>query len=230
MNSQMNEASIFMHRKLNNRLRFLKRRYGNRFKQTVYNFEDRCSYIHYWYSGKWVPDYKYHDVVRERINDYVDKVLENGIWIENTQYFFKNPLDYRLVDYLNWNYKFSKSEIIYSTKIDHNVLCDDYDDFLNMDGWEHIPDYFKAANSQYDSEFEEDEAEDLDEAEDEDEAEDDEVDYGYSVECYGKVWGCPETTNGTQFCCKHYCPYEFCDAPYTQNVLTGENDPWAVDC
>lgn len=212
MNSQMNEASTFMHRKLNNRLRFLKRRYGNRFKQTIYNFEDRCSYNHYWYGGKWVPDYKYHDVVRERVNDYVDKVLENGIWIGNTQYFFKNPLDYRLVDYLNWNYKFAKSEIIYSTKIDHSIHCDDYDDFLNMDGLEHIPDYFTAANSQYDSEVED--------AEEDEDIED----YGYSVECYGKIWGCPENTNGTQFCCKHYCPYEFCDSPYT-----GENDPWAVN-
>lgn len=207
----MNESRTLMHRKLNNRLRFLKRRYGNRFKQTIYNFEDRCSYNHYWYGGKWVPDYKYHDVVRERVNDYVDKVLENGIWIGNTQYFFKNPLDYRLVDYLNWNYKFTKSEIIYSTKIDHSIHCDDYDDFLNMDGWEHIPDYFAAVNNQYDTEVEEDEDEDIE-------------DYGYSVECYGKIWGCPENTNGTQFCCKHYCPYEFCDSPYT-----GENDPWAVN-
>ena len=223
MNSLKIEARTLMHRKLNNRLRFLKKRYGNRHTQTIYNWEDKCSYIHYWYSGEWTPDYQYHGVISERVNDYVDNVLDEGIWIENTQYFFKNPLDYRSIDFLNWNYKFRKHEIIYSTKIDHNILCDDYDEFLTLDDAEYaaisrtyVPDYFTEANIQHDS--------NVDGFEDGFEDEDDD----YNVKCYGKVWGCPETTNGTQFCCKHYCPYEFCDEPYTFNVLNGENDPWSI--
>ena len=29
----------------------------------------------------------------------------------------------------------------------------------------------------------------------------------YSTECIGSAYGCPELTNGTQLCCKLYCPY-----------------------
>lgn len=29
----------------------------------------------------------------------------------------------------------------------------------------------------------------------------------YNVECIGKEYGCDALTNGTQLCCKLYCPY-----------------------
>ena len=37
----------------------------------------------------------------------------------------------------------------------------------------------------------------------------DEEDFNpYNVNCVGSSYGCPEMTNGTQYCYKYYCPYE----------------------
>ena len=30
----------------------------------------------------------------------------------------------------------------------------------------------------------------------------------YMFDCVGKMHGCDEKTNGTQYCCKYYCPHE----------------------
>ena len=30
----------------------------------------------------------------------------------------------------------------------------------------------------------------------------------YDCPCIGSAYGCPEKTNGSQYCCKYYCPYE----------------------
>lgn len=30
----------------------------------------------------------------------------------------------------------------------------------------------------------------------------------YDCPCIGSGYGCPEKTNGSQYCCKYYCPYE----------------------
>lgn len=30
----------------------------------------------------------------------------------------------------------------------------------------------------------------------------------YDCPCVGSSYGCPAKTNGSQYCCKYYCPYE----------------------
>lgn len=30
----------------------------------------------------------------------------------------------------------------------------------------------------------------------------------YNVDCIGSVYGCPQKTNGSQYCSRFYCPYE----------------------
>tara|TARA_Y100000389_G_scaffold202438_1_gene247714 strand:- start:5927 stop:6157 length:231 start_codon:yes stop_codon:yes gene_type:complete len=30
----------------------------------------------------------------------------------------------------------------------------------------------------------------------------------YIFDCVGKMYGCDTKTNGTQYCCKFYCPHE----------------------
>ena len=30
----------------------------------------------------------------------------------------------------------------------------------------------------------------------------------YVFDCVGKTYGCDAKTNGTQYCCKYYCPFE----------------------
>ena len=30
----------------------------------------------------------------------------------------------------------------------------------------------------------------------------------YDTCCIGESYGCPEKTNGSQYCCKYYCPFE----------------------
>ena len=30
----------------------------------------------------------------------------------------------------------------------------------------------------------------------------------YVYDCVGSVYGCPEKTNGSQYCSRYYCPYE----------------------
>ena len=218
MGSLQKEAQNLMLKKLNNRLRFLKKRYGNRYTRTIWSWEDYCDFTCYWYNGEWTPDFDYHGIVQTRVNDVVEKVLENGIRIDNIQYFFRNPLDAKTIDYLHWNFKFNKNDIVYNTEIDYSIHCDDDDDNYNID---YMVDqnevrqglsYFEALEKNDDGSC-------LEEYEENGENE-------YNVECYGKTWGCPEYTNGTQFCCKHYCPYEFTEDP---SFLDGENDPWTVE-
>lgn len=234
-------ASEIMWRKLNNRLRKLKKRYGNRKKRDIWSWLENCDYTCYWYNEEWMPDYMYHKIVQDRVNTCLDKIMARGIFIEHIQYFFRDPLENKSIDFLNWNFKIKKSDIVYTTEINHEIHCDD-DDYSDEEGYAipdwyddpdyyadyrvarrirkkvraqieqmardereshykrslniEIPDYFTACSQQEEPE--------LESLENENE---------YNVECYGKVWGCPEMTNGTQFCCKHYCPFEFCDDP-----------------
>lgn len=249
-------ASEVMWRKVNNRLRKLKRKYGNRKKREIWSWLDYCDFTCYWYNEEWMPDFMYHKVVQDRVNDCLDKIMARGIFIEHIQYFFRDPLENKSIDFLNWNFKIKKGDIVYTTEINHDIHCDD-DDYSDEEGYAipdwyddpdyyadyrvarrvrkkvmrrveeltksntgvglenertpiEIPDYFTGCSQQQEPELE---SQELEENE-------------YNVECYGKVWGCPEMTNGTQFCCKHYCPFEFCDDP---SVLDGENDPWKVE-
>ena len=36
----------------------------------------------------------------------------------------------------------------------------------------------------------------------------DRINQHYIFDCIGSVYGCPEKTNGGQYCSKYYCPYE----------------------
>ena len=250
-------ASEVMCRKLNNRLRKLKKRYGNRKKRDIWSWMDNCDYTCYWYNNEWVPDYIYHNIVQDRVNTCLDKIMARGIFIEHIQYFFRDPLENKSIDFLNWNFKVKKCDIVYTTEINHEIHCDD-DDYYDEEGyaipdWYDDPDYFadyrvarrmrkkvrkrmeELAKSKtgvgLESESESAPIEIPDyftacSQQEEPELESLENENEYNVECYGKVWGCPEMTNGTQFCCKHYCPFEFCDDP---SVLNGENDPWKVE-
>lgn len=38
--------------------------------------------------------------------------------------------------------------------------------------------------------------------------ENDMINSQYVFHCIGSSYGCPEKTNGTQYCSKYYCPYE----------------------
>ena len=246
MNPSVSQASEIMWRKINNRLRQLKRKYGNRKKRDIWSWLDYQDFTCYWYNNEWVPDYMYHKVIQDRVNSCLDKILKRGIFMKYIQYFFRDPLEDKSIDFLHWNFKIKKSDIVYTTEINHEIQCDD-DDFSENEGYaipdwyddpdyyadyrvarrlrkkvraqieqmarkererhynanllsQEVPDYFTACSQQHEPELE---------TYDEDEHEENE----YNVECYGKVWGCPEKTNGTQFCCKHYCPFEFCDDP-----------------
>lgn len=36
----------------------------------------------------------------------------------------------------------------------------------------------------------------------------DRINSQYVFDCIGSTYGCSERTNGTQYCCKYYCPYQ----------------------
>ena len=36
----------------------------------------------------------------------------------------------------------------------------------------------------------------------------DRINQQYVFDCVGSTYGCPEKTNGGQYCSKYYCPYE----------------------
>lgn len=213
------EARNIMLRKINNRLRNLKKRYGNREIKQVWSWENYCDFQCYWYNNDWTPDFIYHEVVKKRVNDCLDKILLNGIYIGDTQYFFRDPLENKSIDFLNWNFKVRKDHIIFTTLIDHSNHCeetveDDYNKYLDdlkikrnismkhrlecekIEREKRIQHYVDDYNNFMESEESE-----------------------YDVECFGKVWGCPEKTNGTQFCCKHYCPFEFTESPSSLEVI-----------
>ncbi len=91
MNPSVNQASEIMWRKINNRLRQLKRKYGNRKKRDIWSWLDYQDFTCYWYNNEWVPDYIYHKVIQDRVNNCLDKILKRGIFYGLRSVFLSRP-------------------------------------------------------------------------------------------------------------------------------------------
>ena len=46
----------------------------------------------------------------------------------------------------------------------------------------------------------------------------------YDCPCIGSSYGCPAKTNGSQYCCKYYCPYEVDHNVIVEEVKNEQED------
>jgi len=160
-------------KRLNTRLKTIHTRYLKN-RLTRYIVLDNCNYEFvkcFMFNNKWCPYYEFNIVLKEKINNLIQKQVSKAVVLNGNYYYFKNPIDQKILSNLfNWNYLLSEDEIILDTvEFNRKNLS------LNLN--ENECDYSYDA---YDA---------------------------YSTECIGSSYGCPELTNGTQLCCKLYCPY-----------------------
>ena len=165
------KATKIFCKRLNTRLKTIHTRYLKN-RLTRYIIIDNSNYEFvkcYMFNNKWIPYYEFNLVLKEKINNLIQKQLKKAVVLNTDYYYFKNPIDQEILSNLfNWNYCLSEDEIILDT-VEFNRE--------NLDLDENDSDYSYDA---YDA---------------------------YSTECIGSAYGCPELTNGTQLCCKLYCPY-----------------------